>query len=162
MMKPYPPWFCQHLAATRTGDSPAYSLAMDDSIGVRPAGPSVGGAHGQQAGRVDLGRHVGQAPLDRLELADRLPNWLRSCEYSSAASNAPCAMPTDRAAIEMRPPSSTRKASVKAAPSFPNRFSGGMRQSSKIISDVSLARKPSLPQICGHAWDRYPGELSHS
>ena len=55
---------------------------------------------------------------------------------------APC--PSDRAAIEMRPPSSTRMASMKPSPSLPSRFSAGITQSSKIISAVSLARRPSL------------------
>src|ERR1035438_5907270 len=33
-------------------------------------------AHGQEHGRVDLGGHVGQLPLDRLEIADRLAKLL--------------------------------------------------------------------------------------
>src|SRR5229473_6513214 len=53
-------------------------------------------------------------------------------------------MPSDIAAIEMRPPSSTRIASIKPSPSLPSRFSAGTMQSSKIISAVSLALNPSL------------------
>src|ERR1035438_9519960 len=53
-------------------------------------------------------------------------------------------MPSDKAAIEMRPPSSTRIASMKPSPSLPSKFSAGTTQSSKIISAVSLARNPSL------------------
>ena len=51
---------------------------------------------------------------------------------------------TGCAAIEIRPPSSTRIESMNPSPRFPNRFSAGISQSSKISSDVSLARRPSL------------------
>ena len=53
-------------------------------------------------------------------------------------------MPSESAAIEMRPPSSTRMASMNPSPSLPSRFSAGTKQSSKISSAVSLARRPSL------------------
>src|ERR1035438_7963516 len=73
-----------------------------------------------------------------------LPNCLRSLEYFTAASYAPCAIPSPSAAMEMRPPSSTRMASMNPSPSLPSRFSAGTSQSSKISSEVSLARRPSL------------------
>ena len=53
-------------------------------------------------------------------------------------------MPSDSAAMEMRPPSSMRMASMNPSPSWPSRFSAGTTQSSKISSAVSLARSPSL------------------
>ncbi len=53
-------------------------------------------------------------------------------------------MPSDKAAIEILPPSSTRMASMNPSPSAPSRFSSGISQSSKISSLVSLARSPSL------------------
>src|ERR1019366_2335570 len=53
-------------------------------------------------------------------------------------------MPRPSAAMEMRPPASTRMASIKPSPSLPSRFSAGISQSSKISSEVSLARQAQL------------------
>ena len=72
------------------------------------------------------------------------PNCLRCLAYLVAASSAPCAMPSARAAIEMRPPSRIFRLLMKPSPSGPRRFSAGTRQSEKITSEVSLARMPSL------------------
>ena len=58
-----------------------------------------------------------------------LPNWRRSLTYLSAASSAPRPMPSESAAMEMRPPSSMRMASTKPSPSLPRRFSSGISQS---------------------------------
>ena len=44
----------------------------------------------------------------------------------------------------MRPPSSVFMACLKPTPSSPSRFSAGTRTSSRISSEVSLARMPSL------------------
>ena len=63
-------------------------------------------------------------------------------------------MPRLRAAIEIRPPSSTRIASLKPSPSLPMRFSAGIAQSSNNNSAVSLARRPSLFSFLP---DRNPG-----
>src|SRR4029450_11962460 len=71
-------------------------------------------------------------------------NWRRSLEYASEASNAPCDIPSAGAPIEMRPPSRTFIASTKPSPSFPTRFSAGMRQSSMTISGGSLGGQPGL------------------
>ena len=53
-------------------------------------------------------------------------------------------MPSAKQAIEIRPPSNTFSACRKPSPTSPILFPSGMRQLSKIISAVSLARIPSL------------------
>src|SRR6516164_2820942 len=53
-------------------------------------------------------------------------------------------MPRASAAMEMRPPSRTFKACLNPSPVSPSLAESGIRQLSKIISAVSLARIPSL------------------
>src|SRR5690349_8443968 len=53
-------------------------------------------------------------------------------------------MPRPKAAIEILPPSRTFMACLKPSPTPPILAESGMRQLSKIISAVSLARIPSL------------------
>src|SRR5436190_21826041 len=53
-------------------------------------------------------------------------------------------MPSAKQAIEIRPPSNTFSACRKPSPTSPILFPSGMRQLSKIISAVSLARIPNL------------------
>ena len=53
-------------------------------------------------------------------------------------------MPSASDAIDIRPPSRTTMACRKPSPTSPRRLVSGMRQLSKIISAVSLARMPSL------------------
>src|SRR5260370_15641745 len=72
------------------------------------------------------------------------PNCLRCWEYLSAASKALCAVPTESAAMEMRPPSSTRRLSTKPSPGLPSSWVSGTRQSENRTSPVALARMPSL------------------
>src|SRR5262252_5168886 len=72
------------------------------------------------------------------------PNWRRSLEYFSAASYAPRAIPTDSAAIEMRPPSKIFIELYQPSPSPPTRLSAATRQSSITSVQVSEARIPSL------------------
>jgi hypothetical protein len=73
-----------------------------------------------------------------------LPNWRRSLDVFRCCVERAAADAERSAAMEMRPPSSTRMASTKPSPSLPSRFSAGISQSSKISSLVSLARRPSL------------------
>ena len=47
-----------------------------------------------------------------------LPNCLRSCAYLVAASQAPCAMPSASAAMEIRPPSRICRLLTKPSPSL--------------------------------------------
>ena len=47
------------------------------------------------------------------------PNCSRSWEYFTLASNAPLAMPRERAAMEILPPSSTFMAWMKPSPILP-------------------------------------------
>src|SRR5271165_584435 len=72
------------------------------------------------------------------------PNCLRCCEYLRAASNAPCAVPTESAAMEIRPPSKVRRLSTKPSPSLPSNCDCGRRQLLNRTSPVALARMPSL------------------
>ena len=60
------------------------------------------------------------------------------------AAFAPRAIPSAKAAMEIRPPSSTARLSINPCPGLPSRFSAGTRQSLKMTSLVSLARSPSL------------------
>src|SRR5258708_1581416 len=60
-----------------------------------------------------------------------------------AALSAPCATPSARAAMEMRPPSRNLRLPGKPSPSSPSRVSWGAAQSEKMTSEVSLWRKPS-------------------
>ena len=53
-------------------------------------------------------------------------------------------MPSESAAMPMRPESSVRMKLVNPCPSAPTRFSTGTSTSSKISSRVSDARQPSL------------------
>ena len=67
------------------------------------------GVEHQVLPRLDLGRHVGQLELNALELRDRPDRTAcASIVYCSACSNAPSAIPSDSAAMPMRPLSSVR------------------------------------------------------
>ena len=54
-----------------------------------------------------------------------LPKARRCFAYFTASSSAPCARPTDSAAMPMRPPSSALRAIFRPWPSSPRRFSSG-------------------------------------
>src|SRR5580704_5712610 len=71
-------------------------------------------------------------------------NCLRCLEYFNAASYAPCAMPTDSAAMDMRPPSRMRRLSMNPSPSLPQSWEFGRRQLVQITSPVGEQRIPSL------------------
>ncbi len=73
-----------------------------------------------------------------------LPNCFRWVAWRTAASYAPCAIPTARAAMESRPPSRICRHWMRPLPSAPIRFSDGTRQPSKTTSEVSLALIPSV------------------
>ena len=62
----------------------------------------------------------------------------------ATASKAPMAVPSPRAAIEMRPPSRICRAWTKPSPTSPSRRSSETKQFSMITSAVSEARMPSL------------------
>jgi hypothetical protein len=69
-------------------------------------------------------------------------NCSRSVAYECAASKAPCASPTERAAIEIRPPSSVFLVCSHPSPASPSKRSAGIRQSSNWSSQVGEAFSP--------------------
>jgi hypothetical protein len=60
-----------------------------------------------RSGTFDLRRHIGELELDRLKFRDRLAELLPFFGIFDCRFDSTLAMPTDNAAIEMRPPSST-------------------------------------------------------
>src|SRR3989304_5046458 len=71
-------------------------------------------------------------------------NWVRSLEYFMEASRAARAMPTACAAMPILPPSNVCRAILNPPPNAPNRFSFGIRQSSKMSSAVDDALMPNF------------------
>src|SRR5437762_1237928 len=106
------------------------------------------------ASRRKAARHVSRrAPSTRVAMSAILnwmawnsaiawPNCRRSRAYFIDASRQAWAMPTEKAAMPMRPRSRIRSVSMKPWPSAPRRFPEGMRQSSKTSSDVSDLLSP--------------------
>src|SRR6266700_2936737 len=144
-MKPYPPWICTPSFAHRTATSPEYNLAIDDSNVVFNPASFMQAARmvSRRAASISVAMSASFHCMAWNSLM-AWPNCLRCLEYLSAASYAPCAIPSPSAAMEMRPPSSTRMASTNPLPSMPSKASSGTQQSSKTSSEVSLARSPSL------------------
>ena len=84
-----------------------------------------GGLIDQQTGGFDFRRHIGELELNGLKFADGLAELLALLGVFHGGVEAPCAMPSASAAMEMRPPSRIFKLPMKPSPSSPRRFSSG-------------------------------------
>ncbi len=126
LMKPYPPWICTPSFVACTAISLAKYFAMEDSsVNIFALIFKIAGAVCQQPRGLDVRRHIGKLPLDRLNSPIGLPNCFRSFAYFKLASSAPCAMPRASEAMLILPPSSTFNAWGNPVPSSPRRFPAG-------------------------------------
>ena len=103
-----------------------------------------GGPPDEAAGRLDLGRHVGDHERDALERADRPAELLARLRVRDRRVEGGLGEPTASAPIEMRPPSRIRRNVLKPLPCSPSRFAAGTRAPSKRSSPVAEACSPSL------------------
>jgi hypothetical protein len=102
----------------------------------------VGGAAHHQARGVQFGGHVGEAPLQALELLQRLAELLAGLEVGLGGVERQ-ARPAQRARGDVDPPAvEAGHGDLEALPFRPMRLAAGTRQSSKFTWAVGWAFQP--------------------
>jgi hypothetical protein len=135
--------------ATSKADVGAKTLghrAQHGGVGIL-AVERCGGTPDKGSRRLQFGRHVGEAKLQRLEFVEALSKRLALLHVGQRFLQRALRAAERTAAILMRPPSSPAIAILKPMPSSPSRFSTGTRAFSKITARVGCAFQPILRSL---------------
>ena len=109
----------------------ANNLAMAASLTIGRLPLEPGRPVDHQAGGLDVGGHLGDHPLDGLELGDGPVELHALFGISHRFLEGPLRQATAMAAMASRPAFSVVRNCLKPSFSLPSKFSAGMRQSSK-------------------------------